>query len=70
MAEGGGAGAGEKGLKSQTSTQHSFDVITKNEFLSNLGVWEGRGAKELWQQPRGYSAVVVEETPEMINSIF
>ena len=33
-------------------------------------MWEGRGAKELWQGLRGYSALVEEEIPEMINSIF
>ena len=40
------------------------------EFSADLGVWKGRGARELWQGFRGYSALVEEETPEMINSIF
>ena len=33
-------------------------------------MWEGRGAKELRQGLRGYSALVEEETPEMIIFIF
>ena len=33
-------------------------------------MWEGRGAKELWQGLQGYSASVEEETPDMINSVF
>ena len=33
-------------------------------------MWEGRGAKELWQGLRGYSALVEEEIPEMIIFIF
>ena len=40
------------------------------EFSADLGVWKGRGAKELWQGLRGYSALVGEETPGVINAIF